>query len=82
MDRGDQVAPAAGSNPELLGHSNRLALIRVGLGHLESEQALCLLDATLQVADGVHLAIDPDGHQGLGDFGDRPVRITLAPIRP
>ena len=54
---------------------------RVGLGDRESEQAFGLLHAALEVADGVHLGkVDPDGHQGLGDLWDRPVRITLAPI--
>src|SRR5215218_6512730 len=35
----------------------------------EPQVALGLLDAALQVADGVHLPeVDPDRHQGLGDL--------------
>ena len=38
-----------------------------------AEQPLGLLEAALQVTDGVHLAqVHPDGHQGLGDLRRQP----------
>lgn len=49
-------------------------------GGLVPQQPLRLLDAALEVTHGVHLAeVNPDVHERLGDVGDRPVTITVAP---
>src|SRR4029453_8436614 len=56
---------------------------RVGLGHLEPEQAFRLFDAALQVPDGVHLAkVDADGHQGLGDLWGQAGEDHAGPHQP
>src|SRR5215217_2733775 len=63
--------------------SVQMVVDRFGLGDLESEQALRLFDAALEVADSVHLAkVDPDGHQGLGDLGGQAGEDHAGPHQP
>jgi hypothetical protein len=49
---------------------------------LVPEQPFRLFDAALQIPDGFHFGqVDADGDQGLRVSEDRPVTITVAPIR-
>ena len=65
-----RFGPCAGSRPA--GAPGCYPVRQCVIRHLrdpEAEQPLGLLDAALQVADGVHLAqVDADGDERLGDL--------------
>ena len=67
MNRGDEKVSLFEDRDE---HRRDRVLACFRTAYPEAEQPLCLLDATLKIADGVHLGqIHADGHERAGDVG-------------
>ena len=73
VDRRDQVRPLSQDRDERRSWSSLVRSAPSCSGDRVAEQPLGLLEAALQVTDGVHLAqVDPDRHQRLGDRRGQP----------